>query len=110
MVYHTFVASIARKNFERVNQKDFAAILADCAPDIHHRFAGDHALGGERNDRTALQKWFERLGRLGPHLTLTVRDVWVKGWPWDTTIVVRWTATDTMVDGCMKVYYDYWAV
>lgn len=62
-----------------------------------------------RNDTAALKLWFERLGRLAPALVLEVRDVWVKvsnglrlfltkylyyqGWPWDTTIIIRWTAS-----------------
>ena len=99
MVYHTIVAHISRNQFERVNRKDYAAILNDCTPNIHHRFGGNHALGGERYNKEALRKWFDRLGRLGPNLKLTVRDVWVKGWPWDTTVILRWTATDILVDG-----------
>lgn len=98
-MYHAIVKRIARKNFERVNAKDFEALLNDCAPDIRHRFGGDHALGGERHDREALRTWFGRLGRLGRHLKLTVEDVWVKGLPNDTTIILRWSATDTLPDG-----------
>ena len=90
-MYHAIVERIARKNFERVNQKDFDALLKDCVTDVHHRFGGQHALGGERH-------WFERLSRLGPTLTITVRDVWATGWPHDTTIVIRWTATQQMPD------------
>lgn len=98
-MYHAIVKRIARKNFLRVNAKAFDALLNDCTPDIRHRFGGAHALGGERNDREALRRWFARLGRLGQHLTLTVEDVWVKGLPHDTTIIVRWSATDTLPDG-----------
>lgn len=98
-MYHAIVKRIARKNFLRVNQKNFDAILGDCAPDIHHRFGGTHALGGERHDKEALARWFDRLGRLGQHLTLTVEDVWVKGLPNDTTIIMRWSATDELPDG-----------
>ncbi len=54
-MYHSIVKRIARKNFLRVNEKDFDALLNDCAADIHHRFGGDHALGGERHDREALR-------------------------------------------------------
>ena len=89
----------ARKNFLRVNNKEFDALLGDCAPEIHHRFGGTHALGGERHDKEALRHWFERLGRLGRYLTLTVEDVWVKGLPNDTTIIIRWSATDELPDG-----------
>lgn len=59
----------------------------------------NHALGGERHDRGALRQWFGRLGRLAEHLTLTVEDIWVKGLPHDTTIIIRWSATDTPPDG-----------
>jgi ketosteroid isomerase-like protein len=97
-VYHNIVKRIAIQNFERVNQHQYADILKDCAADIHHRFGGNHALGGERHDREALSRWFARLGRLGPTLKLTVRDVWVKGWPHNTTIIVRWVGTQSMPD------------
>lgn len=98
-MYHAIVKRIARKNFLRVNAKDYDALLTDCAPDIHHRFGGNHALGGERHDREALREWFGRLGRLAKHLTLTVEDVWVKGLPHDTVIIIRWSATDQLPDG-----------
>src|ERR1700679_2311843 len=97
-MYHSIVKHIARKNFLRVNEKNFDALLKDCAPNIHHRFGGNHALGGERHDREALRQWFGRLGRLGTTLKITVNDVWVKGMPWDTTIIVRWSATQDMPD------------
>ena len=97
-MYHAIVRRIALKNFLLVNQKDYAGILKGCSPNIHHRFGGDHALGGERHDREALGRWFERLGRLCPTLQLSVHDVWVKGWPWNTVIVVRWTAVQSMPD------------
>ena len=95
-MYHTIVKRIATKNFERVNDHDYDALLKDCAPNIHHRFAGQHALGGERHDRETLRRWFQRLGRLCPTLKLTVHDVWVKGWPHNTTIIIRWTGTQTL--------------
>jgi ketosteroid isomerase-like protein len=98
-MYHAIVKRIARKSFERVNRKDYDAVLKDCVPNIHHRFGGSHALSGERHDREALRHWFERLGRLAAGLTLIVHDVWVKGLPNNTTIIMRWSATDTRVDG-----------
>lgn len=98
-MYHFIVKKIAWKNFLRVNEKQFDALLQDCTPDIHHRFGGSHALGGERHDREALRQWFARLGRLGKALTLEVQDIWVKGLPHNTTIIVRWSATDVLLDG-----------
>jgi ketosteroid isomerase-like protein len=98
-MYHAIVERIARRNFERVNRGDYESLLASCAPDIHHRFGGSHALGGERHDLDALCRWFERLGRLAPGLALTVTDVWVKGGPWDTRVIIRWTNHETLPDG-----------
>src|SRR5579863_6251490 len=98
-MYHAIVKLIAKKNFERVNQRDFASLLKDCVPNVYHRFSGNHALGGERHDREALGRWLDRLERLGPDMKLTVRDVWVKGLPHNTTVIVRWTNTDALPDG-----------
>jgi hypothetical protein len=75
-MYHAIVNRIATKNFERVNAHDYGAILKDCAADVHRRFGAHRALGGGWYDRDALGSWFERFGRLGPTLKLTLRDVW----------------------------------
>jgi ketosteroid isomerase-like protein len=104
-MYHAIVRRFARRNFERVNRQDYQAVLAGCAPNVYHRFAGDHALGGDRHGREALSRWFARLGRLCPDLTLTVHDVWVKGLPGRTTVVVRWTAEQPRPDG--TAYYNH---
>jgi hypothetical protein len=53
-------------------------VLSDTRPNVKHRFGGNHALGGERNDKAALEKWFQRLAICSPGLKLTVTDVWVK--------------------------------
>jgi ketosteroid isomerase-like protein len=98
-MYHALVKRIAKKNFERVNQRDFTSLLKDCAPNIYHRFGGTHALSGESHDREALGHWLDRLARLGPSMKLTVRDVWVKGLPHNTTVIVRWTNTDVLPNG-----------
>jgi len=98
-VYQAIVKRIAARNFERVNDGDYEALLASCAPDVHHRFGGRHALGGERHDREALRRWFERLGRVAPDLTLTIRDIWVEGGPWNTYVIVRWDNHEQLPDG-----------
>lgn len=98
-MYGTIVKRIALRNFTRVNEGDFESLLAGCAPDVHHRFGGHHALSGERHDIEHLRAWFERLGRLDPDITLSVRDVWVKGGPWNTHVIIRWTNTATLPGG-----------
>jgi ketosteroid isomerase-like protein len=98
-VYHALVKRISLRNFERVNQKDYEPLLRDCRPDVHHRFGGDHALGGERHDREALRRWFDRLGRVAPTLRLIPQEIWVKGTPRNTVVFLRWSATQEMPDG-----------
>ena len=62
-MYHAIVKRIASQNFLRMNQKDYTSILKGCSPDIHHRFGGYHALGGERHDRETLSRWFVPLSQ-----------------------------------------------
>jgi ketosteroid isomerase-like protein len=97
-MYHAIIRRLVRQNFELVNNHEWDRLLASCRPDILHRFGGDHALGGQRHDREHLRLWFERLGRLTPDLRLTVLDVWVKGFPHNTTAIVRWTSTAPRTD------------
>ena len=98
-MFHAIFKRQARATFELVNQHDYDSILADARPDIRHRFSGDHALGGERNDIKHVRLWFERLQHLIPGLTLTVTDVWIVGGLRKTTVIVRWTAAATLLDG-----------
>lgn len=98
-MYQTIVKRLTRQMFDRVNHQRYEEVLAGCTPDIRHRFGGEHALGGSRQGPEALRHWFERLGRLVPSLRLDVRDVWVKGFPWDTTVVARWVGDGRFPDG-----------
>ena len=98
-MYHTLVKRIIGNGFRSVNEHNYGAILSGVAPNVRHRFGGDHALGGERNDVKALTCWFERLGRVLPNLELTVTDMWVKGLPYDTTAIACWDARATLADG-----------
>ena len=98
-MFHAIFERQARATFELVNQHDYDSILAGAMPDIRHWFSGDHALGSERNDIKHVRLWFGRLQRLIPGLTLTVTDVWVIGGLRKTTVIVRWTAAATLLDG-----------
>jgi ketosteroid isomerase-like protein len=98
-MYAKFVERICRKAFLAVNRQEYQVLLSMCDPHITHRFGGAHALGGVRRSRDDLRLWFERLGRIVPSLTLTIEDIWVKGGPWNTTAIVRWTSTGIPLDG-----------
>jgi ketosteroid isomerase-like protein len=62
------------------------------AADVLHVFPGDHPLGGERRDRAAVVRWFERLERLFPGHAFRVQRTLSGGWPWDTWVALQWIA------------------
>jgi ketosteroid isomerase-like protein len=89
-LYHAAVRRLLRRTFERLSAGEWQAVLGQASEDVHHVFAGDHALGGERHSRAAMGRWFERVYRLVP-LDMEVRSVASSGWPWDTVAAVEWT-------------------
>jgi ketosteroid isomerase-like protein len=99
MIYGYIVRKLIRQSFDHVNNHRWDELLEAVVPDIHHRFAGAHALGGERHDRETLRRWFVRLGRVYPKLRLHLNRIWVCGWPWHTTVFVQWDARTTLLDG-----------
>ncbi|MBC8087951.1 MAG: nuclear transport factor 2 family protein [Phycisphaerae bacterium] len=98
-MYHAIVRRLTRRMFTLVNNHGYDEVLSSCAPNIYHRFGGTHALSGERHDAEGLRRWFARLGRLVPTLHLDIREMWIKGFPWNTTVIVRWVGTAQYPDG-----------
>lgn len=86
-------------SFAAAGRGDTETLARGLAPDVHHRFAGDHALGGERHDRPAVIAWAQRLHRLFPELVFDVDRVTATGFPWAPTVIVEWRAHVTPVVG-----------
>ena len=99
MLYSYVVKKSIRQSFDHVNNHDWGGVLKAVAPNVHHRLPGAHSLGGERHDKEALRRWFERLGRVLPNLHIKVNNVRVKGWPWNTTVFAKWDGTATLLNG-----------
>ena len=99
MIYSSIVKSRIRQSFDHVNNHQWDELLNSIAPSVHHRFLGAHAIGGERHDRETLRRWFERLARVLPNLYLKINNIWVKGWPWNTTVFVQWDGSATLMNG-----------
>lgn len=98
-MHQALVRRRVRAVFDSLSRGDVEAVLGGLSPQVHHRFAGDHPLGGERGDRDAVRRWFERLYRLFPSLDFTVTTVAVSGPPWDLTVAVEWSADVTPATG-----------
>jgi len=88
-----------RATFYRVGQRDYETLLEQTAPSVFHVFPGEHALGGTRHTREGLRRWFERLFLLFPELHFEVKEVTVRGLPWNATITVQWENWGRACDG-----------
>ena len=76
------------KRFDNITSRHWDELLKAVAPNVHHRFAGVHSLGGKCHNKGILHRWFERLGRVDLS-NLKVYSTLVKGWPWRTTVFVQ---------------------
>lgn len=101
VTYQAVVKRLTLKIFGLVNDQQYDKVVASCIPDVTHQFGGHHALGGKRYGTTALRRWFDRLGRLVPSLQLHVKEIWVKGFPWNTVVIARWVGDGTFPDGSL---------
>lgn len=99
MLYSYIVKNRIQQTFDHVNKHHWDNAMEAVAPNIHHRVSGVHALGGERRSKEALHRWFTRLGSVLPNLRIQINNIWVTGWPWDTTVFVRWDGTATLLNG-----------
>jgi ketosteroid isomerase-like protein len=99
MLYSYIVKKEIRKTFDHVNNHRWDEAVKAAAPHVHHRVSGIHVLAGERHSKEALRRWFERIGRVLPDLRIKVNNVWVKGWPWHTTVFAQWDGTATLLNG-----------
>lgn len=100
VIYKSIVSKKVRATFLAVQNQDYDQVLAGIADsNLTHHFAGNNALGGTRHDKQALRRWFNRVGTVLPDLKFDVTDVLVKGPPWNTTVVARWVATTTLLNG-----------
>ena len=90
-MYHFIVRRRAAAAFGALSRGEWQPLARMTAEDVHHVFPGDHALGGERHSREALVRWFERLYRVFPDITFTVKRVVSRGWPWSTWVAVEWS-------------------
>jgi ketosteroid isomerase-like protein len=98
-VYRALVRRQVVSGFDALTAGDYRPVVARLAPDVHHVFGGDHALGGERHSRVAVERWFQRLQRLCPKMEFTVHRVISTGPPWDIWAAAEWTGHVTTAAG-----------
>lgn len=98
-VYRALVRRRVVSNFQSLSAGDYGTVVAQMADDVHHIFAGDHPLGGQRHSRDAFERWFERLYLLFPQLRFEVARVVSSGPLWDIWVAVEWVGHVTPAAG-----------
>jgi ketosteroid isomerase-like protein len=98
-MYKAITRRKVRGLFEVLSRGEWQAALKNVSPDVHHVFPGDNAIGGERHSREAMGRWFERLYTLIPEIEFEVRNIAVKGPPWDMMVAVEWADHGRASDG-----------
>jgi ketosteroid isomerase-like protein len=79
MVYAMIVRSKVRNTFEQINSGNYAAMVDGLAPEFEYVFRGEHALGGRRVTKEAMNRWWERTLSVLPGATFDVQEVLVNG-------------------------------
>lgn len=98
-MYRRFVERRVRETFGRLSRGDWEAQVRQMPAELVHVFPGDHALGGVRRTPEGMRRWFGRLYEIFPDLRFEVKNVVVRGWPWDTSVAVEWVDRTTPADG-----------
>ncbi len=98
-MYHTIVASRVRTSFRRLSSGDIEQVINQFAPHFQYTFLGHHALGGTRHSREAMRAWFERIFRIFPGATFDPQQIMVKGWPWNTIVIIHMKVRATLQTG-----------
>jgi ketosteroid isomerase-like protein len=98
-MYATIVSHNIRTSWQALNKHNCAPVLQQMAPKFRYVFLGNHALSGERYNKATLERFFERVFRLFPDANFEVREILVKGMPWNTTAVALVNITAKLPNG-----------
>jgi ketosteroid isomerase-like protein len=87
--YGWIVSTLIRRAVRRINAGDLGPMLSSFADDATLVFPGDHSWGGEYKGKDEILKFLERFVEVG--IQLEPHEIVVHGWPWNTTVMVRFT-------------------
>jgi len=87
--YGWLVAAMIRRAVRRTNGGDIGPLLGSFAADATLLFPGDHSWGGEYKGKAAIRGFLERFVEVG--INLRPHEIVVQGWPWNTTVMLRFT-------------------
>ncbi|TMB69991.1 MAG: nuclear transport factor 2 family protein [Chloroflexi bacterium] len=87
--YGWLVAVMIRRAVRRINGGDIGPMLSSFANGATLVFPGDHSFGGEYKGKAEIRRFLERFVEVG--IQLEPHEFFVRGWPWNTTVLLRFT-------------------
>ena len=87
--YGWIVSMMIRRGVRRINAGDIRPMLGSFAEDAILMFPGDHSWSGEYKGKAEIEKFLRRFVETG--LRLEPHEILVQGWPWKTTVMLRFT-------------------
>ena len=100
--YGWIVSLLIRRGVRRINAGDIGLMLGSFAEDATLVFPGDHSWAGEYKGKGEIEKFLRRFVEVG--IQLEPHEILVQGWPWSTTVMLRFT--NEARDGDGKVVYS----
>ena len=101
-MYGWLVRSMIRNVLRRRDEGDIGPLLSMCADDVHFVFPGESSWAADIHGKGELEPWLRRFADVG--LRVEVQQIDVTGWPWSTTVFLRFTDHATGPDG--NVVYE----
>ncbi len=101
-MYGSMVRFMLRRAVRNVNRGNIGPMLSSYSESAVSVFPGEHSWGGEYRGKAAIEGFLRRFVDTG--LQLEPEEILVNGWPWDTTVCVRFTDGSPGPDG--KVEYS----
>jgi ketosteroid isomerase-like protein len=98
-MYRMIVAARTRAVWRSINARDTGAPWKMAGDDLHFTFVGATPLGASFVGRDQFRQWLDGVFVRFPDITFDVRDVIVRGWPWNTRVAVRIAIGATLADG-----------
>lgn len=92
MLWKFIVERKAREMIGAINRGDYEHLIKNCMPRFPYgyTFSGTHPLGGTFHTTDAMRQFYPRLFRLFPGIKIEIKEILVKGWPWNTLVMVWW--------------------
>ena len=103
-MYARLIERHTRRVYAHFNAQDAEPAIKRFAEDAHLVFRGNSALAADLHGKREIATWLRKLMRLDLHWE--IHDVLVRGTPWNTRLVTRYTARLGESSGRAQLAYE----